>query len=74
MALQSVIMLQIGEEYEFFSTPSALYSVHTAEELGITHQALNKNFCRQGEKSVKIYQNDKCMIVKGGLVSGKRVG
>lgn len=34
MPLQNVIMLQIGEGYEFFSTPSALYGVHTAEERG----------------------------------------
>lgn len=72
MPLQNVIMLQIGEEIEFFSTPTALYSVHTSKELGITRESLNNNFSRQGNKSVKVYKNDKCRIVKGALISGKR--
>lgn len=72
MPLQNVIMLQIGEGYEFFSTPSALYGVHTAEELGITRESLNNYFSRQGDKPVKIYTNDKCKIVKGMLTCGKR--
>ena len=65
-------MLQIGEGIEFFSTPTALYSVHASEELGITRESLNNYFSRQGDKPVKIYENDKCKIVKGALTSGKR--
>lgn len=72
MPLQNVIMLQIGEGYEFFSTPTALYSVHSAEELGITRESLNNHFFRQGDKPVKIYKNDKCKIIKGALTCGKR--
>ena len=72
MPLQNVIMLQIGEEYEFFSTPTALYSIHTAEELGITRESLNNYFSRQGAKTVKIYENEKCKIIRGALTCGKR--
>ena len=72
MPLHNVIMLQIGEEYEFFSTPMALYSVHSAEELGITRESLNNYFSRQGDKPIKIYENDKCKIIRGALTCGKR--
>ena len=50
------------QKYEFFSTPSALYGVHTAEELGITRESLNNYFSRQGDKPVKIYTNNNFVI------------
>ena len=33
--------------YEFYGSPAALYSRHTADELGITQGGLNNYFCMQ---------------------------
>lgn len=72
MALQSVMMLQIGDKTEFYSTPTALFSEHTAEELGITRESLNNHFSRLGDKETKLYSNDKCTIIRGALKCGSR--
>jgi len=67
MTPRTIISLRLGENVQFYTTPSALYSEHTAEELGITRQSLNNYFSKQGDQAVKTYKNDKCEIVKGVL-------
>lgn len=67
MAPRTIIFLRLADSCEFFSTPSALYAEHTAEELGISRQSLNNYFSRLGDISVKRYQNANCEIIKGYL-------
>ena len=67
MTPRTIIFLRLADSYEFFSTPSALYSEHTAEELGISRQSLNNYFSRLGDLPVKCYKNANCEIIKGYL-------
>lgn len=39
--------------YEFYGSPAALYSRHTADELGITQGGLNNYFCVQSKARIK---------------------
>ena len=39
--------------YEFYGSPAALYSRHTADELGITQGGLNNYFCMQPQSTYK---------------------
>lgn len=50
--------------YEFYGSPAALYSRHTADELGITQGGLNNYFCMQPQSTYKTYRNNKWKLSK----------
>ena len=51
---RNVIVLIMEGRYEFYGSPAALYSKHTADELGITQGGLNNYFCMQSKGINKI--------------------
>lgn len=42
--------------YEFYGSPAALYSKHTADELGITQGGLNQLFCMQSKVRISLIE------------------
>lgn len=68
---RNVIVLIMEGRYEFYGSPAALYSKHTTDELGITQGGLNNYFCMQSKGINKIYQNNKCKIIKGTVITNR---
>ena len=68
MANRSIIQLHVlaTDEYEFFGSPTALYDLHSAEELLISQKSLNNYFSKCGD-APKVYRNAICEIRKGNL-------
>lgn len=64
---RTIIHLQINEVHEYYGSPSSLYDKHTAEELGISKASLNNYFSKLSEDAPQLYQNSKCIIIKGKL-------
>ena len=62
---RTVIHLEINGEHHFFVTDATMYEIYTSEELGITYASL-RNY---GLTSEHPYQNKKCIIRKGVLLS-----
>ena len=67
MADRKVIHLHIDGEDYYFGSVSAIYSMFTKEQLGISHGSL-RNY---GLSSTKTYSNDKITIKEGVLISSK---
>lgn len=68
---RNVIVLIMEGRYEFYGSPAALYSRHTADELGITQGGLNNYFCVQSKSTYKTYRNNKCEIIKGTVITNR---
>ena len=62
---RTVIHLEINGEHRYFGSVANIYEYSTAEQLGISYGAL-RNY---GLSSDKPYQNKKCIIRKGVLLS-----
>lgn len=62
---RTVIHLQMGERHYYFGSIANMYESFTPEQIGITYGALRN--C--GLSSDKLYQNSKCIIRKGLLLS-----
>ena len=62
---RTVIHLEINGEHHFFGSVATTYEIYTSEELGITYASL-RNY---GLTSEHPYQNKKCIIRKGVLLS-----
>ena len=67
MADRKVIHLHIDGEDFYFGSVSAIYSMFTKEQLGISYGSLRK----YGLSSIKSYSNDKIIIKEGVLISSK---
>ena len=67
MADRKVIHLHIDGEDYYFGSVSAIYSMFTKEELGISHGSL-RNY---GLSSTKPYSNDRIIIKEGVLIASK---
>ena len=65
------LLIDFAAKYEFYGSPAALYSKHTAEELGITQGGLNNYFCTLPKNTYKVYRNSKCEIVKGIIITNQ---
>ena len=61
---RNVIVLIMEGRYEFYGSPAALYSRHTADELGITQGVLNNNFCMEPQTKYKTNLKHKSKIIK----------
>lgn len=68
MANRSIIQLHVlaTDDYEFFGSPTALYDIHTSDELLISQKSLNNFFSKCGD-APKVYRNAVCEIRKGEL-------
>ena len=66
---RTVIHLEINGEHHYYGSVANMYEFYTSEELGITYASL-RNY---GLTSEHPYQNKKCIIRKGVLLS-KRGG
>ncbi|WP_291530615.1 hypothetical protein [Bacteroides sp. UBA939] len=64
---RTVIHLQIGDQHEYFGSPSSMYDRHTAEELGIGQASLNNYFYKLPDGADMVYTNSRCTIRKGVL-------
>ena len=62
---RTVIHLEINGEHRYFGSVANIYEYYTAEQIGISYGAL-RNY---GLSSDKPYQNKKCIIRKGVLLS-----
>ena len=62
---RTVIHLEINGEHHYYGTVANMYEFYTSEELGITYASL-RNY---GLTSEHPYQNKKCIIRKGVLLS-----
>ena len=67
MADRKVIHLHIDGEDYYFGSVSAIYSMFTKEQLGITHGSL-RNY---GLSPAKPYTNEKVTIKEGALIASK---
>ena len=67
MADRKVIHLHVDGEDYYFGSVSAIYSMFTKEQMGISHGSL-RNY---GLSATKPYSNDKIIIKEGVLVSSK---
>ena len=67
MADRKVIHLHIGEEDYYFGSISAIFSVFSSEEIGITYGSL-RNYAITPERP---YANSKVVIKEGVLISSK---
>lgn len=64
---RTVIHLEINGEHHYYGSVANMYEFYTSEELGITYAAL-RNY---GLSADHPYQNKKCTIRKGVLLSKK---
>ena len=62
---RTVIHLEINGEHHYYGSVSKMYEFYTSEELGITYASL-RNYGLSAERP---YQNKKCIIRKGVLLS-----
>ena len=62
---RTVIHLEIDGEHHYYGSVANMYEFYTSEELGITYASL-RNY---GLTSEHPYQNKKCIIRKGVLLS-----
>ena len=62
---RTVIHLEINDEHHYYGSVANMYEFYTSEELGITYASL-RNY---GLTSEHPYQNKKCIIRKGVLLS-----
>ena len=62
---RTVIHLEIDGEHHYYGSIANMYEFYTSEQLGITYASL-RNY---GLSSVRPYQNKKCTIRKGILLS-----
>lgn len=62
---RTVIHLEINGEHHYYGSVANMYEFYTSEELGITYASL-RNY---GLMSEHPYQNKKCIIRKGVLLS-----
>ena len=62
---RNVIHLEIGGEHHYFGSVASMYMYFSSDELGITYASL-RNYGLSPEKP---YQNRKCLIRKGVLLS-----
>ena len=62
---RTVIHLEINGEHHYYGSVANMYEFYTREELGITYASV-RNY---GLTSEHPYQNQKCMIRKGVLLS-----
>ena len=62
---RTVIHLEINGEHHYYGAVANMYEFYTSEELGITYASL-RNY---GLTSEHPYQNKKCIIRKGVLLS-----
>ena len=62
---RTVIHLEINGEHHYYGSVANMYEFYTSEELGITYSRL-RNY---GLTSEHPYQNKKCIIRKGVLLS-----
>ena len=62
---RTVIHLEINGEHHYFGSVANVYEYYTSEQLGITYASL-RNY---GLSSEHPYQNKKCIIHKGVLLS-----
>ena len=64
---RTVIHLQINDQHHYYGSVANMYEFYTSEELGITYASL-RNY---GLSADHPYQNKKCIIRKGVLLSKK---
>jgi hypothetical protein len=62
---RTVIHLEMNGEHQYYGSIARMYEDFTGEELGITYASL-RNY---GLSSEHPYQNKKCIIRKGELLS-----
>ena len=62
---RTVIHLEINGEHHYYGSVANMYEFYTSEELGITYASL-RNYGLSVERP---YQNKKCIIRKGVLLS-----
>ena len=62
---RTVIHLEINGEHHYYGSVANMYEFYTSEELGITYASL-RNYGLSAERP---YQNKKCIIRKGILLS-----
>ena len=62
---RTVIHLEIDGEHHYFGSVANIYEYYTSEQLGIAYSSL-RNY---GLSSEHPYQNKKCIIRKGVLLS-----
>lgn len=62
---RTVIHLEIDGQHHYYGSVANMYEFYTSEQLGITYASL-RNF---GLSSEHPYQNKKCIIRKGVLLS-----
>ena len=62
---RTVIHLEIDGEHHYYGSVANMYEFYTSEELGITYASL-RNYGLSAEHP---YQNKKCIIRKGVLLS-----
>ena len=62
---RTVIHLEIGGQHHYYGSIANMYEFYTSEELGITYASL-RNYGLSAEHP---YQNKKCIIRKGVLLS-----
>ena len=62
---RTVIHLEIDGQHHYYGSVANMYEFYTSEELGITYASL-RNY---GLSSEHPYQNKKCIIRKGVLLS-----
>ena len=62
---RTVIHLEINGEHHYYGSVANMYEFYTSDELGITYASL-RNY---GLTSEHPYQNKKCIIRKGVLLS-----
>lgn len=62
---RTVIHLEINSEHHYYGSIARMFEDYTGDELGITYASL-RNY---GLSSEHTYQNKKCIIRKGVLLS-----
>ena len=62
---RTVVRVEINGEHHYYGSVANMYEFYTSEELGITYASL-RNY---GLTSEHPYQNKKCIIRKGVLLS-----
>lgn len=62
---RTVIHLEINGEHHYYGSVANMYEFYTSEKLGITYASL-RNYGLSAERP---YQNKKCIIRKGVLLS-----
>ena len=62
------LFLKESNKHEYFGSVSAIYDVHSIEEIGITHGSLRNYVVAEN----KPYENSKVIIRRGDLVTKKK--